>query len=651
MTDVRDLLDSDRVVLFDGAMGTQIYARGVFLNRCYDLLSLERPELIREIHRSYREAGAMVLETNSFGASRIRLRNYGLEDRTGEINEAAASLAADVAGEECFVAGSLGPLGVRIEPYGPTSENEAREAYLEQARALARGGADLFVLETFSDLNEIRQAVAACVEVGLPVVAQMTIQLDGSTSYGLQPDRIAAELEGAGADAVGLNCSVGPAALLEAVPAMAAVTDLPLSAVPNAGLPKEVEGRKMYMASPEYMASYARRLVEAGARIVGGCCGTGPEHVREMARRLEADPPRPVRSRTPTREPPEPAGGKTPVPLAERSRWGRKIARGEPVTSVEILPPPGPDAGEMLRLCRDVEAAGVDAVNIPDGPRASLRMSSVAAAALVERELELEAVVHYACRDRNLLGMLGDLLGAGALGLRNLLMVTGDPPKTGPYAEATAVFDVDAIGLTNLVRHLNRGLDLGGNDLGSQTSFVLGVAVNPGAEDMEHELRRWYWKVDAGAEYAVTQPVFHARQLLDFLEAAEAQGTRIPVVAGVWPLSGLRDAEFLNHEVPGVRVPETVMKRMARAEEEGEEQARREGLRVARETVEALRGEVAGIQVSAPRGDVEAALRVLEALPDSPATPPPRPSRSSAEGRGTNGSGDADPDPGARDGT
>ena len=613
MPDFREALESGRMILFDGAMGTELYRRGVFVNRCYDALSVDEPELVREIHRDYRSAGAEVLETNTFGGNRMRLQSYGEEDRVEEINGAAARLAREVAGDELFVGGSMGPLGVRLEPYGPTSEAEARDIFRQQAELLAGGGVDLLVLETFGDLNELRQAVEACRDLSLPVLAQMTIQPDGRTSYGVEPEQIAAAMGEAGADAVGLNCSVGPAGMLEAVERMAESTRLPISAIPNAGMPQEVEGRKMYMASPEYMATYARRLVEAGARMVGGCCGTGPDHVREMARQLEEGPrPRPrtapsveVRGAAGETEPAE------PTPLAERSDWGRKLDAGEPVTCVEVQPPRGSDPTPLLEACHRLEEAGVDAVNVPDGARASVRMGVIAAATLVQREVGIEALAHYTCRDRNLLGMTGDLLGAQALGLRNLLLVTGDPPKTGPYPDATAVFDVDSIGLTNLVRRLNHGQDVGGTSLGSRTEFVVGVGVNPDAEDREREMRRWYWKVDAGAEYAVTQPVFDPESLADFLSESERRGTRVPVVASVWPLTGLRNAEFLNNEVPGIRVPERILDRMRRADEKGSEHARAEGRAVARELAAEAREMADGVQVIAPEGDVDQALGVL----------------------------------------
>jgi homocysteine S-methyltransferase len=616
MPDFREALSTEQVVLFDGAMGTELYRRGVFINRSYDELNCSEPEMIREIHAGYREAGADALETNTFGANRFQLQSYGLEDRVEEINRAGAGLAREEAGDDLFVAGSMGPLGIRLEPYGPTSREEAREAFREQAEALAGGGVDLLVLETFSDLSELEEAVAGCREAAdLPVVAQMTIQPDGETTYGVTPEQIAGEAGELGADVLGLNCSVGPAILLEAVREMAGVTGLPLSAMPNAGLPQEIQGRKMYLASPEYMASYARRLAEAGARLVGGCCGTGPAHIREMAEQLRALSPEPVlRVSSPGAREPREEEPPEPVPLEERSEWGGKIARGEAVVSVEVQPPKGPDPEGLVEAGRRLAAAGVDALSIPDQARASMRMGVVAAAALLQRETGLEALAHYTCRDRNLLGMATDLLGAQALGLRNLLLVTGDPPKMGPYGEATGVFDIDSIGLTNLVARLNRGRDLGGNPMDDRTSFAAGVAVNPGAVDLEREMERWYWKVDAGADFAVTQPVFDLSELERFLARTEEEGTRIPVVAGVWPLTALRDAEFLNFEVPGIRVPEPVLERMARAEEDGPAAAREEGLTVARELIEGLRGMVDGVQLTAPGGRLDPVMDLLPAL-------------------------------------
>jgi homocysteine S-methyltransferase len=406
---------------------------------------------------------------------------------------------------------------------------------------------------------------------------------------------------------IGLNCSVGPQGLLAAIERMAKVTGRPLAAQPNAGLPRVVGDRKIYMASPEYVGTYAKTLVEAGARFVGGCCGTTPEHIKEIASFVASVSPR--RGRV-VIEPAGPAAaGVEPVPLADRSRWGYKLAHGEFLRTVEIVPPRGTDAAAMLDSVRALKRAGVDAVNVPDGPRAQSRMGALMTALLIEREVGLETVIHYCCRDRNLLSMLSDLLGAAAHGLHNLLLITGDPPKMGPYPEATAVFDIDAIGLTNLVTRLNRGLDPGGNAIGKPTAFVAGVGVNPAAVDPEREIRRFAWKVEAGAEYAITQPVFDPDQLASFLKRVES--FRIPIVAGIWPLVSLRNAEFLANEVPGVIVPEAILARMRSAHERGKDASLAEGVAIGREMLQGVRGLVQGAQVSAPFGRVPVALEVF----------------------------------------
>lgn len=617
MEDIREVIGSDRVTIFDGAMGTMLYARGIYINRCYDELSLSNPDLVREIHAEYVRAGAEILETNTFGANPHKLQQFGLEGNLRLINIAAVRLAREAAAGRCYVAGAIGPLGLRIEPYGPTSFDEAKEMFKEQASALLEGGVDLFVLETFSDISELRQAIRAVRELcDLPIVAQMTILPDGNTSYGTTPEIFAARLDEWGADVVGLNCGVGPAIVLSAVEKMRSVTSKPLSAQPNAGLPRDVQGRQLYMCSPEYMAKYAKRLIQAGARFIGGCCGTTPAHIKQIADAVRAISPRRPRVFVQERRRIEEL---TPadihvVPPEERSRWSRKIARGEFVTTVEVLPPKGCDASKTLEQIRLLKEAGVDAVNIPDGPRAQTRMSAMATALLVEREIGLETVLHYCCRDRNLLGMMSDLLGAAALGLRNLLLITGDPPKMGPYPDATAVFDIDSIGLTNMVNKFNHGLDLGNNPIGQPTAFCIGVGVNPGALNLEHEIRRFEWKVEAGAQFAITQPVFDVDQLRDFLRRIEH--VRIPIVAGIWPLVSYRNAEFLHNEVPGVRVTPEIMERMRKASEKGKEAAREEGLKIAQESLLDVRDLIQGVQVSAPFGNVRLALEVFGALPE-----------------------------------
>src|SRR5262245_26989357 len=616
MPTLRDLLSDGRVHVVDGAMGTMLYGRGVFLNVCYDELNLRQPELVREIHREYVRAGAELLETNTFGANPVKLASYGLADETERINSAAAGLAREAAGARAAVLGAVGPVGVRIEPFGELAVDEVRHLYRRQVRGLLAGGVDGFILETFSDVNELGAALAAVRELcDLPVIAQMTVGTDGKTHYGTDPEVFGPALQALGADVIGVNCSVGPHGVLEAVEKLARVVTIPLSAQPNAGLPREVGDRKIYMASPEYMASYARRIVEAGARFVGGCCGTTPDHIRSIVGFVHSVSPRTVHAVVGA--PPQ-AVELDAVPLAERSRLGAKLADGRFVTTVEIVPPKGVDPAPMFEQVRLLKQAGVDAVNVPDGPRAQSRMGALLAGLMIQREVGMEAVVHFACRDRNLLGMLSDLLGAAAAGIRNLLIVTGDPPKMGPYPEATAVFDIDSIGLTNLVSRLNHGLDPGGNPIGTPTRYVIAVGVNPAAPDLDRELRRFAWKVEAGAEWAITQPVFDLDQLDRFLKRVEE--FRIPIVAGIWPLVSLRNAGFLANEVPGVSVPDEVLERMRRASAEGKDAALAEGVRISREMLAAVAERVQGVQVSAPLGRVPVALDVIEAAPIEPLT-------------------------------
>ena len=607
MPTLRDLIDDGRPHVLDGAMGTILYGRGVFLNVCYDELSLRQPDLVREIHRDYVKAGAEAIETNTFGANPIKLAHHGLANETGAINRAAAQLARDAAGAKAAVLGAIGPLGVRIEPFGELGAKEAAAAFGAQIDGLLAGGVDGFIIETFSDVEEVRAAITAIrARSDLPIIAQMTVGTDGKTFYGTEPATFGPLLEAMGADVVGVNCSVGPHGVLDAVEALMPAVTVPISAQPNAGLPREVGDRKIYMASPEYMATYAKRIVEAGARFVGGCCGTTPEHIKAMVAYVRSVRPR---HSTATMVAPVLAQPVATAPLAERSRFGAKLARGEFITTVEIVPPKGVDPGPMFDQARALKAAGVDAINVPDGPRAQSRMGALLSGLLIQREVGIEAVVHYACRDRNLLGMLSDLLGAAASGIRNLLIVTGDPPKMGPYPDATAVFDIDSIGLTNLVHRLNQGLDPGGNAIGAPSQFVVGVGVNPAAVDLDRELKRFAWKVDAGAEFAVTQPVFDLDQLDAFLTQVER--FHLPIIAGIWPLVSLRNAEFLANEVPGVSVPPQIVERMRTASAAGKEAGLAEGVAIAREMLEAIRTRVQGVQVAAPLGRAEVAVRVF----------------------------------------
>ncbi|HEX4573714.1 MAG TPA: bifunctional homocysteine S-methyltransferase/methylenetetrahydrofolate reductase [Gemmatimonadales bacterium] len=606
---LRELLNDGRVHVLDGAMGTMLYSKGFFLNVCYDELNLKHPKLVREVHEEYVRAGAEILETNTFGASPAKLGTFGLADETEKINQAAAELARQASGGRASVVGAIGPLGVRLEPFGALGRDEAFAHFRRQATGLLAGGVDGFILETFSDVDELHEALRAVQSLSdLPVIAQMTVGTDGLTHYGTAPETFATQLTAWGADVIGVNCSVGPAGVLEAVEKLVKATDRPISAVPNAGLPKDVGDRKIYLASPEYMASYARRMIEAGARFVGGCCGTTPEHIKKIRDYVASVVPR-HQPAVVSRGTVAPPAGVAAAPLAQRSGWGAKLAAGQLVTSVEIVPPRGVDPGPMFAQCRALKAAGVDAVNVPDGPRAQSRMGALLSSIMIEREVAIETVTHYSCRDRNLLGMLSDVLGAAATGLRNILIVTGDPPKMGPYPDATAVFDIDSIGLTNLVYRLNHGLYPGNNPIGRPTEFVIGVGVNPAAVDLDRELSRFAWKVDAGADFAVTQPVFDPAQLETFLRRVEQ--FRIPIVAGIWPLLSLRNAEFLANEVPGVSVPESVLARMRQAQEQGKEAALAEGVAIARQMFQQVKGAVQGVQVSAPFGRVEVALDVF----------------------------------------
>jgi homocysteine S-methyltransferase len=615
-----------RPVLADGAMGTVLYARGVFINRCYDELNLSDPNLILSVHEDYLQAGAEVLETNTFGANRFRLARHGLAGKVAEINAAGVRLAKQAVAHfkekqagEAWVAGSVGPLGVRLEPLGKTGLDEARAAFVEQIRALVEAGVDMLIVETMPALNEAREALAAAEEAApdLPVLAMVTVDDDSNCLDGSSPQQAAALLTEWGANAVGVNCSTGPATVLTAVEAMRTATTLPIAAMPNAGMPRAVEGRNIYLCSPEYMASFARKAIAAGAQIVGGCCGTTPNHTRAMRSAMRAIDAQArvseggARVALSTETPPS--------PLPQRSRIGALVAQGTFISLVEIVPPRGIDCSKEIEGARLLAQLGVHAINVPDSPRASARMSAQSLCIQIQQHTGIETVLHYTCRDRNILSIQSDLLGASSIGLHNILCLTGDPPKLGNYPDATAVFDVDAIGLVNIVHRLNHGLDIGSNSIGASTNFTIAVAANPGVPDIEHELRRFQYKVEAGAEYAITQPVFDLRLLEDFLERIE--GFRIPVIAGIWPLTSLRNAEFMKNDLR-VSMPEEIMLRMAQAGTP--DAARQEGIRIAQEMLEAVRPMVQGVQVAAPFGRYSAAAEVIASvLPQATSQPVP----------------------------
>ncbi|HZY72290.1 MAG TPA: bifunctional homocysteine S-methyltransferase/methylenetetrahydrofolate reductase [Edaphobacter sp.] len=618
-----DRLFSGGTVLCDGAMGTMLYARGVFINRCYDELNLSQPDLIREIHAEYLQAGAEVIETNTFGANRFRLEHFGLQDKVREINLAGAKLARECVehirekqSSTAFVAGSIGPMGVRLEPLGKVGLDEAMAAFAEQIRALAEGGpgvgVDLLIVETMTSLAEAKQIILAARSEApdLPVIVMMTVDEEGNCLDGASAETAAKKLTSWGADAVGCNCSAGPATVLSVIERMRPVTSLPLAAMPNAGVPRAVEGRTLYLTSPEYMASFTRKLVKAGASFVGGCCGTTPSYTRAMKSSLRAMGAMDAG----VREIERPNSGNTatiksrvePPPLAQRSKIGSMIAAGEFVSMVEIVPPKGIDCSKELNGASELYRLGVDAINVPDSPRASARMSAQSLCVQIQQNVGIETILHYTCRDRNVLSIQSDLLGASSIGLKNILCLTGDPPKLGNYPDATAVFDVDAIGLVNIVRNLNCGLDIGKNSIGESTGFTVAVAANPGIPDIEQEVRRFAYKVEAGAEYAITQPVFDLRLLEVFLKRIEQ--FRIPVIAGIWPLTSLRNAEFMKNDLR-VSMPEEIMARMSAVT--SPEAARAEGVKIAREMLAEARPMVQGVQVSAPFGKYAAAAQVL----------------------------------------
>ena len=603
----------EHVLLCDGAMGTMLYNKGFYINSCFDELNLTNPDVVKGVHREYAQSGVDIVETNTFGANRHKLHKYGLEDKVAEINRSGAQIAREAVGDDIIIAGSIGPLGTKIEPWGPTSIDEAKEAFSEQAQALLEGDVDLFILETFSDINEIHQAIRAVQGLGQPstIIAQMTIDEDGNSLYGTTPEVFTKKLEEWKVHVIGVNCSVGPSHMHQCIEEMSKMTKLPLSAMPNAGIPREVEGRNIYLCSPEYMAEYAKRFILSGVKLVGGCCGTTPAHIKAMRAAIKAFQP-PAKKKIQISFPVEDREEEKKVPVASKSKMAQMLVNKEFVSSIEIVPPRGHDATKAMQIVHSLEKEGIDCINIPDGPRASARMSPMALASILHTKTEIEPILHYTCRDRNLLGMQSDLLGIYAQGIRNILILTGDPPKLGDYPDATAVFDVDSIGLTNFVSYLNKGVDIGGRKLSEPTRFYMGVGANPGAINLDYEVSRFERKVEAGAEFAITQSVYDIRILENFLKRIDR--CRIPILGGIWPLFSLRNAEFMHNEVPGATVPSETMDRMKKAQEISSEKARQEGVAIAQEVLFELKEMVEGVQISAPLGKYELALEVLKSL-------------------------------------
>ncbi len=599
----------DHIVVFDGAIGTELYKRNFFVNTSFEGLNLTAPQVIHEIHRSYVEAGAEVITTNSYAANRNILGKFGLEQQVAQINQKAAEMARAETGDGGLVAGSVGPVGEA--PFQRELSDDARiEILCEQISALVAGGVDFIIFETLSCRADVEQACLAAQKCAMPYVISFSVDRDGCGAKGeplevlLKPLKQIEQLP----SALGLNCGEGPESSLRALELLLPLADFPVIVQPNAGQPKNVDGRSIYMTSPEYLTTYALRYSQMGARGLGGCCGTGPEHIRDIARSVK-----PVAASSFTRT--VQTGLKDdvklqePLGLSQRSGFGAGLFERKWMTTIELTPPRGYDMSAIIARARECAAAGVCAINIPDGPRASSRLSPLIAALEIQRQAEIEVILHFCCRDKNLIGMQADLLGCAAVGLHNILFITGDPPKLGDYPFASGVFDADSIGMVKIQDRLNRGVDLGGMQITPATGAVIGVGADPNAVDMKRELRRTHEKIDAGAEFIITQPVFDAAALLRFLDA---MGENLPpVLAGIWPLASYRNAEFMRNEVPGVVVPDGVMQRMAAASDREEQRA--EGIKIAQESVRMVRERVQGIQVSAPFGNVATALAVVAA--------------------------------------
>ncbi len=601
------------LLVFDGAMGSLLYERGIFVTQNFEQLNVSRPEVVRKIHEDYVAAGAQVIETNTFGANCFRLDRHGLGDQVHAYNLAGARLARGAAGDDVWVAGSVGPSG--LVP-GVATQAELDRAFLtftEQAAALVEGGADLLVLETFRHLEEIRIALAAARKVseGTPIIASMAFDPGETVADGSTPEHVAATLRDWGADAIGVNCCDGPQIAVSITERMRGA-GLPLCVQPNAGLPRTVDGRLLYMATPEYFDVFARRTIQLGATMIGGCCGTTPEHVRWMAKsgRMLGDRLADM-TRVSTVTAAQAVPLLQPTPLAERSAFAAKVAAGKFVVSVEVNPAPGLDPSRALEGAKMLLDSGVDIVNVADAPRAMARMSNIAFCSLLLERYRIQPILHVCGRDRNLLGQMAHLLGAHAIGIRNLVIITGDPPKVGDYPEATAVYDLDAIGLLQMASNMNRGVDPAGKPLpGGKTAFLLATGLEPGAADLDKEIHRLERKKEAGAELVMTQPIFQTELLETVLRRIEH--LELPVLVGVLPLVSYKNAEFLHNEVPGMQIPEAIRERMRKTP--GGEAARQEGVKIAREMLFAVRDRVQGAYLMPPLGRYELALQVLEGL-------------------------------------
>jgi len=594
------------ILLFDGGMGTEIYSRGVYINQCYDELNLTRPKLIKEIHEDFIKAGAKAIETNTFGANCFKLQPHGLEEKLYDINFQGVKIARESAGKDVYVIGSVGPLGKKLIP---DNIEKFEKIYQEQLQPILDAGVDGIIFETFFDLEELLLAVKIAKSMSdIPVFAQMTINDNFFTIYGVNVEDIVTRLDQSKTDVIGLNCSVGPKIMHEALEKINNLTDKPISIIPNAGYPQQVNGRKLYMASSEYLAEYSRRFIQSGAKVIGGCCGTTPEHIKTIKHAMTSFQPKKEVIDIKIHKKSEELIEK--IDPTTKSSLASKLYNKEFICAVEMVPPRGINTDKSLATAKSLMESGVHCINLPDGPRASSRMGAPFIAKEILDKAGIEPVLHYTARDRNLLGIISDFIGIHAIGIHNLLLITGDPPKMGDLPDATAVFDVDSIGLITIANNLNHGRDLGGNSIGEPTKYLIGAGVNPGALDMELELQRFEKKIKARAEYFITQPVFDIEILQKFLN--DTKQYNIPIIAGVWPLVSLRNAEFMNNEVPGASVPDDIMEKMRAAN--SKEEARETGIQIAQQIILDIRNEVQGVQVSMPFGRVKYPLQVLEVL-------------------------------------
>lgn len=597
----------DTPLIFDGAMGTVIYEKGIFLNACYDELNLTNPDLIKSIHQSYVDAGADVILTNTFGANRIKLEKYGLADKVKEINIAGVKLARSTS-EDVYVLASIGSNLSSGEIL--TSENLERikASYKEQISILVDAGVDGIIFETFFDVEELLLASSIAKEFDIPVIASMTLTKEMETPKGLSIVTALKKLDKSqSVDILGLNCSIGPHAMLSAVEKVIGSISKPLVVQPNAGHPQKRDGRMIYLSTPEYFTSYCKNYINLGVMGVGGCCGTNVEHIKEMARTIKALTG--VKKHVEISKIEVQNTNIVVIPTIEKSNFAKKLfSKTEKAISIEITPPRSVDLTPMLEKVQKCKDVGVDAINIPDGPRASARISPMVAGVMIEQQIGMEVILHYCCRDRNLIGMQSDILGGYAAGIKNYLVITGDPPKLGNYPQATAVFDVDAVGLTKVIHNLNRGEDIAGNEINPPTSILIGVGANPCAINLENEIKHFYNKIDAGAEYVMTQPVFDADTLLRFIDIT-SKYKKIPVVAGIWPLVSLKNALFLKNEVPGVEIPDRIIERMEKANTK--EDALKIGIEIAHEIKQKIDSSVQGYQISAPFGKVDLAINII----------------------------------------